>query len=199
MLIINFLVKFIYFDPLLSPCAWLVKWHKYIIANYTIMVLQRSCIFSVIAEPVCRKLPQLFWLCFVWYIWHCFYELWFAKLFYNCYFMWTQINWLWVAVKAVTLSVQLIVATCKHVQNINMIVKWLFQDHLSIDFFSRPFINLLLSWPLGSFNTIYQLISFRTIRFFQDHLLMELFQDHLLVYFFQDHWLFQDHSSIGFF
>ena len=34
---INFLVKFIHFDPLLSPCAWLVKWHKCISVNYVIM------------------------------------------------------------------------------------------------------------------------------------------------------------------
>ena len=34
---INFLVKFMNFDPLLSPCAWLVKWHKCISVNYVIM------------------------------------------------------------------------------------------------------------------------------------------------------------------
>ena len=72
----------------------------------------------------------------------------------------------------------------------------IFQDHLSVDFFqdhlvlSRPFINgvisrplislllsrpLLLSGPFGSFQTIHQLASFKTIGFFQDHLSVDIF------------------------
>ena len=34
---INFWVKFINFDPLLSPCAWLVKWHNCNLVNNSII------------------------------------------------------------------------------------------------------------------------------------------------------------------
>ena len=50
-----------------------------------------------------------------------------------------------------------------------------FQDHRV---FSRPFISLLLSRPLGSFETIHQVTSFKIIAFFQHYLSCEFFQDH---------------------
>ena len=56
----------------------------------SLWVLQRSCTFSVISEPVCRKLPQLFLLSYPWYILqsdiYCL-TLWYSKLFYKWYFM----------------------------------------------------------------------------------------------------------------
>ena len=48
------------------------------------------------------------------------------------------------------------------------------------------FISLLLSRPLGSFKSIHQLASFKTISFFQDHW---GFQNYLSFDIFQDHWV----------
>ena len=64
---INFLVKFIYFDPLLSPCAWLVKWHKYIIAIFDIMGITER-VLTVLAVLI------LLLLSYPWYMWHWLFE-----------------------------------------------------------------------------------------------------------------------------
>ena len=91
-------------------------WHKYIIA---------ICIIMGITEKLylfCNFRTSL--LSYPWYILQSdiyYLTLWYPKLYYKCYFMWNRIDWLWVTVSAVLLSVQLVVATCKHVQTINII------------------------------------------------------------------------------
>ena len=62
---INFLVKFINFDPLLSPCAWLVKWHKCISVIYIIMAITEKfylfCNFRASCRITAPAVLRLFW------------------------------------------------------------------------------------------------------------------------------------------
>ena len=61
---INFLVKSILSIFLQSPCAWIVKWHKYYLLNCNIMGSTERFSPSVIVEAVCSKTaPAVFSIC----------------------------------------------------------------------------------------------------------------------------------------
>ena len=133
-----FLVKFMNFDPLLSPCPWLVKWHKCISVNYVIMGITEKfylfCNFRASCSMIAPAVLKLFWTCFeiAWTLWnHLCIEYLNCDIKIDCWLLnILQQNklLLWTVSRAVLLSVLAVVA------NMNTICVWNFS-------FKFPTIN----------------------------------------------------------
>ena len=123
---INFLLKFITFDPLLSPHAWLVKWHNCDLVNNSITdITEKFSLFCNCRASSSITAPAVFeWFKTVLTIFYC--------IALNCWILINCDYWLigivqqnkpftWTLFRTVILSVNA-VAACDHVRNVNAII-----------------------------------------------------------------------------